>query len=75
MSNVLDSQFEFCRAVKVFRVAIYFVCFSTLIPIQFDGWMNGFYGNSVFNKGKIVYKPVLDCLPKIKYFSGTASME
>lgn len=28
-----------------------------------------------FNKGKIVYKPVLDCLPKIKYFSGTASME
>lgn len=27
------------------------------------------------NKGKIVYKPVLECLPKIKYFSGTASME
>lgn len=31
--------------------------------------------NLYFNKGKFVYKPVLECLPKIKYFSGTASME
>ena len=39
-----------------------------------DGWMASMK-SLYFNKGKIVYKPVLECLPKIKYFSGTASME
>lgn len=65
-------QFEFCRAVKDFRVAFFFPIW---IQIWFSGWMNGFYEKSLCQQGKIVYKPVLECLPKIKYFSGTASME
>lgn len=50
ISNVFDSQFEFCRAVKDFRVAFFF--FLTLIPISsVDGWMASM--KSLFQQGKI----------------------
>lgn len=60
-----DTQFEF---QKDFSVAFFF--FN--IDIDLVSWMDEIL---YFNKGKIVYKLVLECLPKIKCLSGTASME
>lgn len=71
-----DFQFNFCRAVKDSRVAFFLTFFQHLYQFSLVGGrtasMKSFY--FIF-KGKVVYKPVLECLPKIKYFSGTASTE